>query len=80
MQRDREQKRLVRFQTTQKRNKRDDKEFGRFFLMWQRFCVSGIIVRFVGEAYVYVPSEEPPQWDMRSIVQLKKAFCVKNKV
>ncbi|CAB3365289.1 Hypothetical predicted protein [Cloeon dipterum] len=42
--------------------------------------VKGIIVRFVGEAYVYVPPEEPPQWDMRRIVQLKKAFLSKNKV
>ncbi|XP_059479292.1 uncharacterized protein LOC132198958 isoform X2 [Neocloeon triangulifer] len=42
--------------------------------------VKGIIVRFVGEAYVYVPSDEPPQWDVRRIVQLKKAFCAKNKV
>lgn len=43
--------------------------------------VVGIIVRFVGEAYVHVPPEEeaPPQWDIRRIARLRHAFR-KNRV
>ncbi|XP_033609617.1 uncharacterized protein LOC111870245 isoform X2 [Cryptotermes secundus] len=43
--------------------------------------VQGIIVRFVGEAYVSVPEQkETSPWNMRHISDLRRNLCNKNKI